>query len=98
MKKAVNLRINLLNPPIGVDFGLQQGSGNNYKIVQKQRSTTNDLIFEFSILIKEDTEKKDPPNFRVSLFKAQLINSFTLESELMQVNSILLGQGGSKYL
>lgn len=61
MKKAVNLRINLLNPPIGVDFGLQQGSGNNYTIVQRQRATANDLIFEFSILIKEDTEKKDPP-------------------------------------
>lgn len=61
MKKAVNLRINLLNPPIGVDFGLQQGSGNNYTIVQKQRATANDLIFEFSILVKDDTEKKNIP-------------------------------------
>ena len=63
MKKALNLRINLINPPIGVDFGLQKGSGNNYIIVQKQRATTNDLIFEFSILIKDDVEKKQSPKF-----------------------------------
>ena len=63
MKKALNLRINLINPPIGVDFGLQKGSGNNFIIVQKQRTTTNDLIFEFSILIKDDTEKKQSPKF-----------------------------------
>lgn len=61
MKKAVNLRINLLNPPIGVDFGLQKGSGNNYTIVQKQSATTNNLIFEFPILIKDDDEKKQLP-------------------------------------
>lgn len=63
MKKELNLRINLINPPIGVDFGLQKGSGNNYITVQKQRATTNDLIFEFPILIKDDTEKKQPPKF-----------------------------------
>ncbi len=61
MKKALNLRINLLNPPVGVDFGLQKGSGNNYTIAQKQRATANDLIFEFSILVKEDSEKKQSP-------------------------------------
>ena len=63
MKKALNVRINLINPPIGVDFGLQKGSGNNYTIIQKQRATTNDLIFEFSVLIKDDAEKKQSPKF-----------------------------------
>lgn len=57
MKKNLNLRINLLRPTIGVDFGLQKGSGNNYTIIQKQRATTNDLIFEFSILIKDKEER-----------------------------------------
>lgn len=61
MKKSLNLRINLINPLTGVDFGLQKGSGNNFIIVQKQRATTNDLIFEFSILIKDDAEKKQSP-------------------------------------
>ena len=63
MKKALNLRINLINTPIGVDFGLQKGSGNNFIIVQKQHATTNDLIFEFSVQIKDDAEKKQSPKF-----------------------------------
>lgn len=63
MKKALNFRINLIKPTIGVDLGLQKGSGNNYVIIQKQRANTNDLIFEFSVLIKDDAEKKQSPKF-----------------------------------
>ena len=61
MQKSLNLRIILLKPTIGVDFGLQKGSGNNYTTVQKQRATTTDLIFEFSVLLKGDKEKDQLP-------------------------------------
>ena len=61
MQKSLNLRIILLKPTMGADFGLQKGSGNNYTTVQKQRATTNDLVFEFSVLLKGDKEKDQLP-------------------------------------
>jgi Family of unknown function (DUF5990) len=33
------------------------------QLFKKQRATTNDLIFEFSVLIKDDAEKKQLPKF-----------------------------------
>lgn len=53
MDKELILRIVLEKPPPGIDFGLQKGSGNKYQTVQKQRSGTEDLTFEFSIRIKD---------------------------------------------
>ncbi len=50
----LKLRIVLLGPPSGVDFGIQQGSGATYTTIQKQRSTTQDLTFEFVIKVKVD--------------------------------------------
>ena len=61
MKKSLNLRIVLLKPTIGVDFGLQNGTGNNYTTVQKQRAVANDLVFEFSVLLKDDKEQDQLP-------------------------------------
>ena len=34
----VRLRIVLVDPPPGVDFGVQEGKGNDYTTIQKQRS------------------------------------------------------------
>ena len=53
MEQELNFRIILESPPVGVDFGLQKGGGNDYEVVQKQRSKTGDLIFEFSARVKE---------------------------------------------
>ena len=36
MEAEVRLRIVLIAPPAGVDFGIQEGKGNNYKTIQKQ--------------------------------------------------------------
>jgi Family of unknown function (DUF5990) len=58
MDKELILRIVLEKPPPGIDFGLQKGS-NKYETVQKQRSGTEDLTFEFSIRIK-DTSSDHP--------------------------------------
>lgn len=57
------LRIVLSGPPPGVMFGLQEGSGNNYKTVQLQRSSTADLIFEFGIILKPLKETGANPDF-----------------------------------
>jgi len=34
----VRLRIVLVEPPSGVDFGIQEGKGNDYTTIDKQRS------------------------------------------------------------
>ena len=61
MEKQLNLTIILESPPPGVDFGLQKGSGNNYETIQKQRSKTGNLRFEFDVRVREDKDGK--PNF-----------------------------------
>src|SRR5215510_8998321 len=53
MEQELNFRIILEDPPPGVDYGLQKGGGNDYEVIQKQRSKTGDLKFEFSARVKE---------------------------------------------
>ncbi len=54
MTQELTLRIVLESPPPGVDFALQKGSGNNYEVVQKQRSANKDLLFELKIGVREN--------------------------------------------
>ncbi len=56
------LKIILVEPPAGVDFGLQKGSGNNYETIQVQRSEKKTLAFEFEVGIK--TAKDGGYDFR----------------------------------
>jgi hypothetical protein len=53
MARDLTLRIIVEQPPTGVDFGLQKGTGSAYETVQKQRSEGKDLAFEFSPSIKD---------------------------------------------
>lgn len=55
MEHELTLRIILEAPPAGVDFGLQEGRGNNYKTVQTQTSKTGDLTFTFTVRAKQNT-------------------------------------------
>ena len=61
MNQELTLKIVLENPPRGVDFGLQKGSGNKYETIQLQRSNDNDLQFEFPITVM--LNKDGLPNF-----------------------------------
>jgi hypothetical protein len=56
MARALILRIVIEQPPSGVDFGLQKGSGSSYQTVQTQRSKGADLVFEFEPFIKEGVQ------------------------------------------
>jgi hypothetical protein len=58
----VRLRIVLVEPPPGVDFGIQQGKGGDYETIQRQRSKDADLIFEFAVTVKNNRED-GLPNF-----------------------------------
>ena len=53
MAQGLTLRIVIEQPPAGVDFALQRGSGSTYEPVQKQRSGGNDIAFEFQPSIKD---------------------------------------------
>lgn len=61
MERQLTLRVILERPPSGVDIGVQEGHGNDYTTVQKQRFTKQDLRFEFPIRVKEG--KSGEPNF-----------------------------------
>lgn len=61
MEREITLRVIVKSPPAGVDFGVQEGHGNDYKTVQKQRFTKQDLRFEFPVRVKES--KDGQPNF-----------------------------------
>lgn len=60
MEKQLTFRIVLKKPPSGVDFALQKGKGSNYEIIQKQRSGTRDLYFEFTARAVPGAEGADP--------------------------------------
>ena len=53
MARELKLRIIIEQPPPGVDFALQKGSGKLYESVQKQRSNGKDVVFEFQPSIRE---------------------------------------------
>lgn len=56
------LRIVLVDPPPGVDFGVQEGKGNEYKTIAIQRSKTAKLQLDCSIDVKGN-RADGPPNF-----------------------------------
>ncbi|WP_461148521.1 DUF5990 family protein [Spirosoma pulveris] len=74
MKQELTLRIRLESPTAGVDFGLQSGSGHNYDILQKQRSATQDLCFECSVVTKSGTDNQ--PDFAGPLVQGPPANRF----------------------
>jgi hypothetical protein len=61
MNQELVLKIVLENPPGGIDFGLQKGSGSKYETIQIQRSGNKNLQFEFPITVMLD--KDGLPNF-----------------------------------
>ena len=61
MNQELTLKIVLENPPSGVDFGLQKGSGHKYEAIQIQRFSAKSLEFEFPITVK--LNKDGLPNF-----------------------------------
>ncbi len=59
---VVPIRIVLVDPPPGVDFGIQEGKGNNYKTIAVKRSTTGSLILDCEIKVKGN-RSEGPPDF-----------------------------------
>ena len=74
MEGQVTLRVIVERPPGDVDFGIQEGYGNDYKTVQTQRYTKHDLRFEFPIRVKQG--KDGQPNFLGSFAQGPASNRF----------------------
>jgi hypothetical protein len=58
----VPLRIVLVDPPPGVDFGIQEGKGNDYKTIAVKRSKVGNLILACTMNVK-GIRTDGPPNF-----------------------------------
>ncbi len=52
MDREVTLKIILENPTPGVDYGLQEGKGTDFKTIQTKRGNGENLEFEFSVRVK----------------------------------------------
>src|SRR5262245_28790268 len=76
MTDATNLSLSIIleQPPAGIDFGLQQGHGSAYQVVQKQRSKGGDLTFDFTVKVK--TGKDQQPDFTGDFVQGQAGDRF----------------------
>lgn len=59
---VVPLRIVLVDPPPGVDFGIQEGKGNDYRTIAVKRSKVGNLTLDCSVIVKGN-RAGGPPNF-----------------------------------
>ena len=75
METNLCLRIILIAPPSGVDFGLQDGRGSNYKAIQKQRSKGDDISFNCTVTVKNNRDD-GLPNFLGSLAQGPVSERF----------------------
>ncbi len=52
MEHELTLRIVLEKPTVGVDYGLQEGKGGNFKTIQTKRADSKNLEFECKVSVK----------------------------------------------
>lgn len=62
MESDVPMRLVLVDPPAGVDFGIQHGRGAEYETLSVQQRTRGDLFFDFSMRVAQSRDGS--PNFQ----------------------------------
>ena len=62
MEIELPMRIVLVDPPAGIDYGIQHGSGSTYETLSVQQAQHGDVSFDFSIRVA-DNRKDGAPNF-----------------------------------
>jgi hypothetical protein len=62
MEFELPLRVVLVDPPAGIDYGIQHGSGSNYDTLFVQQKKRGDVSFDFCIGVA-DSKKDGSPNF-----------------------------------
>lgn len=62
MEFELPIRLVLVDPPAGIDYGIQHGGGANYETLFVQQRKRGDVSFDFSITVA-DSRKDGGPNF-----------------------------------
>jgi len=62
MEFELPVRVVLVDPPAGIDYGIQHGSGSKYDTLFVQQKKRGDVSFDFSITVAE-SKKDGAPNF-----------------------------------
>jgi len=62
MEFELPIRLVLVDPPAGVDFGIQKGKGVEYETLFAQQRGHGDISFDFALTVK-DNRKDGLPNF-----------------------------------
>jgi hypothetical protein len=75
MEFELPIRLVLVNPPAGVDFGIQKGQGVTYETLFAQQRKQGDISFDFSLTVK-DNRKDGSPNFVGPLAQGTVENRF----------------------
>ena len=75
MECELLIRIVLVDPPGGVDFGIQRGGGSNYETLFVQQDKRGDVIFDFSLVVA-DNRKDGLPNFKGPFAQGPPANRF----------------------
>jgi hypothetical protein len=63
MESDLPIRLVLVEPPSGVDFGIQHGGGAHYETRFVQQAQQGDVVFDFSLRVA-DNRKDGLPNFK----------------------------------
>ena len=63
MENELPIRLVLVDPPPGVDFGVQHGHGREFKTMFVQQRKQRDISFDFSLPVS-DNRKDGRPNFQ----------------------------------
>lgn len=63
MKVALPIRLILVDPPAGIDYGIQSGRGSKYETLFVQQRKRRDVSFDFSLTVLDNREDGQP-NFQ----------------------------------
>ena len=75
MESEVPVRLVLVDPPGGVDFGIQRGRGAEYETLFVQQRKRGDISFDFSLTVSE-SRKDGMPNFQGPFAQGSPIDRF----------------------
>jgi hypothetical protein len=51
-EQSLRLRVILMRPPAGVDYGIQEGRGTSYRTIQKRRGDGRDVVLDCTLAVK----------------------------------------------
>ena len=75
MESELPIRLVLVDPPSGVDYGVQYGSGAEYQTRFVQQAKKGDVVFDFPLTVT-DNRKDGLPNFKGPFAQGPLANRF----------------------